>query len=53
VIKETTTMPITMRQVGPCFAAEVDGVDMTRLGYKIVEHVAMAKATHAVFKKSV
>jgi len=23
-------MPITMRQVGPCFAAEVDGVDMTR-----------------------
>jgi alpha-ketoglutarate-dependent 2,4-dichlorophenoxyacetate dioxygenase len=30
VTKETTTMPITMRQVGPCFAAEVDGVDMTR-----------------------
>ena len=23
-------MPITMRQVGPCFAAEVDGIDMTR-----------------------
>ncbi len=23
-------MPITMRQVGPCFAAEVEGVDMTR-----------------------
>ena len=23
-------MPITMRQVGPCFAAEVDGVDMTK-----------------------
>ena len=23
-------MPITMHQVGPCFAAEVDGVDMTR-----------------------
>jgi alpha-ketoglutarate-dependent 2,4-dichlorophenoxyacetate dioxygenase len=27
---EATTMPITMRQVGPCFAAEVDGVDMTK-----------------------
>jgi alpha-ketoglutarate-dependent 2,4-dichlorophenoxyacetate dioxygenase len=27
---EATTMPITLRQVGPCFAAEVDGVDMTR-----------------------
>ncbi len=23
-------MPVTMRQVGPCFAAEVDGIDMTR-----------------------
>ena len=23
-------MPITIRQVGPCFAAEVDGVDMTK-----------------------
>jgi alpha-ketoglutarate-dependent 2,4-dichlorophenoxyacetate dioxygenase len=23
-------MPITMRQVGPCFAAEVDGVDMSK-----------------------
>ena len=23
-------MSITMRQVGPCFAAEVEGVDMTR-----------------------
>ena len=23
-------MPITMRQVGPCFAAEVEGVDMTK-----------------------
>jgi alpha-ketoglutarate-dependent 2,4-dichlorophenoxyacetate dioxygenase len=23
-------MPITMRQVGPCFAAEVDGLDLTR-----------------------
>jgi len=23
-------MPITMRRVGPCFAAEVEGVDMTR-----------------------
>ena len=23
-------MPITMRQVGPCFAAEVDGVDLTK-----------------------
>jgi alpha-ketoglutarate-dependent 2,4-dichlorophenoxyacetate dioxygenase len=23
-------MPITMRQVGPCFAGEVDGVDMTK-----------------------
>jgi len=30
VTKEATTMPITMRQVGPCFAAEVDGADMTR-----------------------
>src|SRR5256712_11494427 len=30
MIKEATTMPITMRQVGPCFAAEVDGVDMTK-----------------------
>jgi alpha-ketoglutarate-dependent 2,4-dichlorophenoxyacetate dioxygenase len=30
VTKEATTMPITMRQAGPCFAAEVDGVDMTR-----------------------
>jgi len=29
------------------------GIDMTKLGYKIVEHVAAAKATHAVFKKSV
>jgi len=23
-------MPITMRQVGPCFAAEVDGIDMRK-----------------------
>jgi len=23
-------MPVTMRQVGPCFAAEVEGVDMTK-----------------------
>jgi alpha-ketoglutarate-dependent 2,4-dichlorophenoxyacetate dioxygenase len=23
-------MPITIRQVGPCFAGEVEGVDMTR-----------------------
>jgi alpha-ketoglutarate-dependent 2,4-dichlorophenoxyacetate dioxygenase len=30
VIKEAIVMPITMRQVGPCFAAEVDGIDMTR-----------------------
>ena len=28
-------------------------IDMTRLGYKIAEHVATEKATHAVFKKSV
>jgi alpha-ketoglutarate-dependent 2,4-dichlorophenoxyacetate dioxygenase len=30
VIKEATAMPVTMRQVGPCFAAEVEGVDMTK-----------------------
>ena len=23
-------MPITMRQVGPCFAAEVDGIDLSK-----------------------
>jgi alpha-ketoglutarate-dependent 2,4-dichlorophenoxyacetate dioxygenase len=23
-------MPVTMRQIGPCFAAEVEGIDMTR-----------------------
>src|SRR6266852_2362219 len=23
-------MPVTARQIGPCFAAEVDGVDMTK-----------------------
>jgi dihydrofolate reductase len=28
------------------------GVDMVKLGYKIVEHVATSNATHAVFKKS-
>jgi alpha-ketoglutarate-dependent 2,4-dichlorophenoxyacetate dioxygenase len=28
--KEARTMPVTMRQIGPCFAADVDGVDMTR-----------------------
>jgi alpha-ketoglutarate-dependent 2,4-dichlorophenoxyacetate dioxygenase len=27
---EAMTMPVTMRQVGPCFAAEVEGVDMTK-----------------------
>lgn len=29
------------------------GIDMTKLGYKIVEHVATANAAHAVFKKNV
>jgi dihydrofolate reductase len=28
------------------------GIDMVKLGYKLVEHVATANATHAVFKKS-
>ena len=23
-------MPVVTRQIGPCFAAEVDGIDMTR-----------------------
>jgi alpha-ketoglutarate-dependent 2,4-dichlorophenoxyacetate dioxygenase len=27
---EATAMPITMRQVGPCFAAEVEGIDITK-----------------------
>jgi alpha-ketoglutarate-dependent 2,4-dichlorophenoxyacetate dioxygenase len=30
MIKEATAMPITTRPVGPCFAAEVEGVDMTK-----------------------
>jgi len=30
VITEATAMPITMRQVGPCFAAEVEGIDITK-----------------------
>jgi len=29
------------------------GIDMAKFGYKIVEHVATAKAMHAVFKKGV
>jgi dihydrofolate reductase len=28
------------------------GIDIVKLGYKLVEHVATANATHAVFKKS-
>lgn len=28
------------------------GIDMVKLGYKLVEHVATANATHTVFKKS-
>jgi len=30
VITEATTTPTTMRQVGTCFAAEVEGVDTTK-----------------------
>jgi alpha-ketoglutarate-dependent 2,4-dichlorophenoxyacetate dioxygenase len=28
--KETAAMPFSIRQVGPCFAGEVDGIDLTR-----------------------
>jgi alpha-ketoglutarate-dependent 2,4-dichlorophenoxyacetate dioxygenase len=29
-LRETTVMPFSLRQVGPCFAAEADGIDLTK-----------------------
>src|ERR1700740_2003778 len=28
--REATAMPIRLRQIGPCFAAEMDGLDLTK-----------------------
>jgi alpha-ketoglutarate-dependent 2,4-dichlorophenoxyacetate dioxygenase len=42
-------MPITMRQVGPCFAAEVEGVDMTKpLSPEQVDAIHAGMDRHAV-----
>ena len=42
-------MPITMRQTGPCFAAEVEGVDLTKpLSPEDVAAIHAGMDTHAV-----
>jgi len=42
-------MPVTTRQIGPCFAAEVDGVDMTkRLSEEEVDAIHAGMNEHAV-----
>src|SRR5882672_2602219 len=42
-------MPVTTRQIGPCFAAEVEGVDMTkRLSEEEVDAIHAGMNEHAV-----
>src|SRR6266478_4005226 len=42
-------MPVTTRQIGPCFAAEVEGVDMTKpLSEEEVDAIHAGMNEHAV-----
>ena len=42
-------MPVLTRQIGPCFAAEVDGIDMTKpLSEEEVDAIHAGMNEHAV-----